>query len=637
MREADWDRQLPRWIAEERRRAAEGEEQAWRQGRAADAEALLAFVTALREALGSRRTIRSWADWVGWCHERLDAWFGVRLHRLEGDERIAWEQTQRVLDRLRHLDRIGGPVTRGEFRTTFVAELDLVPARRGTIGDGVHVGTLAGARGLDLDLAVVVGGADGLLPPPPTTDPLLGDEDRVAAGLVGSEERVRNAHRQFLAVVGTTPAVTIVAPRGDLRATAVHHRSRWITPLLDGLAGGEVVVDSRAQGLAATEFPHSGAEHRLRELWVSARSGGDIRRHPLVAGDVVLERALALRDGRAADVVTVYDGDLTSRPVPAFDRPIAPTRIEAWAACPHAYFVRYLLGVAPVDEPAELLDLSPLDRGSAIHAAIDALQREVLDGRLPAPGDDGWSDEHAAALRAFLETICDDLEHGGRTGRAAYWATSRLALAAELDGWVRAEREHWEGRRLLASEHRFVDDATVSLALADGRAIAFRGSIERVDRLPDGTLVVTDHKTGSVSKKYKDLKDDPTAHGLLFQLPVYAAAARALDGRPDALVRAEYAFFAKAKYERLPVVFDDAAWKLTLARLADVVDGIEARLFPATPEPPGWRHHVACPYCEPDELGTTERFPEWERKRHDPRLARWFGEDGGDVAEGDDG
>ena len=148
---------------------------------------------------------------------------------------------------------------------------------------------------------------------------------------------------------------------------------------------------------------------------------------------------------------------------------------------------------------------------------------------------------------------------------------------------------------------------------------------------------MTDHKTGSLAKKYKALEDDPTAHGKLFQLPVYAAAARALDGRPDALVRAEYAFFARAKYERLAVVFDDAAWKLALARLADVVDGIEARLFPATPEPPGWRHYVACPYCEPDELGTTERFPEWERKRHDPRLARWFGDDVGDEAGDDDG
>jgi ATP-dependent helicase/nuclease subunit A len=98
-----------------------------------------------------------------------------------------------------------------------------------------------------------------------------------------------------------------------------------------------------------------------------------------------------------------------------------------------------------------------------------------------------------------------------------------------------------------------------------------------------------------------------------------------LDERPDAVVRAEYAFFAREHFERLPVLFDETTWKLALARLADVVDGIEARLYPATPEPPGWRQWVPCRYCEPDELGTTERYPEWERKRHDPCLVRWFG------------
>jgi len=633
VREEDWDRQLPRWIAETRRRADE-EDQPWRGQQADDGEALLAFVGDLRRALGPPARTRAWAEWVAWCEERLEAWFGARLPRLEGDERMAWEQTQRVLDRLRHLDDIGGPVTRAEFRTTLVAELDLVPARRGTIGDGIHVGSLAGARGLDLDLAVVLGAADGLLPPPPSTDPLLGDDDRVAAGLVGSDERVRNARRQFLAVVGTTPAVTIVAPRGDLRATTVHHRSRWLAALLHDGPTDETVIDSAAHGLASTEFPLSAAEHRLRDLWVWTRAGRDVRRHPSVPGDVALGRALALRDGRAADVVTVYDGDLTSRPIPAFDRPISPTRIEAWAACPHAYFVRYVLGVTPVDEPGDLLDLSALDRGSAIHAAIDALQRRVLAGELAAPGDDGWTDDHGAALRTILETICDDLERGGRTGRAAYWATSRAQLVNELDDWIRAERRHWERRRLVASEHRFGDDGSVTLALPDGRAIAFRGSIDRVDRLPDHTLVVTDHKTGS-KRKFKDLKDDPTADGTLFQLPVYAAAARTLDGRPDAVVRAEYAFFAKEHFERLPVLFDETTWKLALARLADVVDGIEARLYPATPEPPGWRQWVPCRYCEPDELGTTERYPEWERKRHDPRLVRWFGPDA-DGGSGDE-
>ena len=48
-----------------------------------------------------------------------------------------------------------------------------------------------GAIGLDLDLVVVVGAADGLLPPPPPVDPLLGEADRVAAGLPGNADARR--------------------------------------------------------------------------------------------------------------------------------------------------------------------------------------------------------------------------------------------------------------------------------------------------------------------------------------------------------------------------------------------------------------------------------------------------------------
>ena len=84
------------------------------------------------------------------------------------------------------------------------------------------------------------------------------------------------------------------------------------------------------------------------------------------------------------------------------------------------------------------------------------------------------------------------------------------------------------------------------------------------------------------------------------------------------------AFFDKANFKRIGFTFDDAICEQVAEDLALVVDGIEAGFFPARPEPPAWRRFVDCEYCEPDGLGTAVRWPEWERKRHDPRLARWF-------------
>ena len=618
VREEDWHPHLVRYADE------------------VDAEAdaaleLLAFVADLRAALGDPAVPRRWAAWVTWAKQQLEWWFGRGgLDRLDGAEREGWEQTTKVLDRLDHLDSIGGPATRAEFHATFVAELDVTPGRRGKVGDGVHVSTLAGAAGLDVDVAVLLGAAEGLVPPRPAVDPLLGDLERELAGLEGSADRAALVHRQFLAAATTTPAVTITVPRGDLRATATHHQSRWIAPLLDASGSLPVVIDSHAHGLAATEFPVSAAEHRLRQLWSCTRAGDDIRDLPLATDDVDLRRALRLRDARASAEFTEFDGNLTGRAIAPLPATVSPTRIETWAACPHAYFVHYVLGARPIDEPASIETLSSLDRGSAIHDAIDRLHHAVLDGTLPQPGPAGWTDEHAAALQRAGAEVADVLHAAGRTGRAAYWVNARAELLATLDAWLAFDCIGWAGRKLRSSEQEFGDDERVELMLPDGRAIGFRGKIDRIDEMPDGTLVVTDHKSGRPDKLGSVSADDPTLTGRRFQLPVYAAAARALLGLPKAPVRAGYTYF-RPKFTRTELALDDDVDQRIGNELARVVGGIEAGVFPAIPEPPKWMPFNSCWFCDPDDLGTAPRWADWERKRSDHVLAALFPLDDGEA------
>jgi ATP-dependent helicase/nuclease subunit B len=625
VRGEDWEPALTRYADEARRRAGDGP--------AFDADVangLLAFVTDLRAELGDPAVTRPWAAWRAWADDALERWFGPgRLDQLDGAEGQAWNQTSRVLDRLQHLDRIGAPVTRAEFRATFVAELDITPGRHGKLGDGVHVSTLAGAAGLDVDVVVVLGAAEGLVPPAPVTDPLLGDRERRLAGLALSDQLVGLVHRQFLAAATTTPRALVTVPRGDLRANAVRPRTRWLASLVAD--GTERVVDSHAEGLASTAFPVSAGEHRLRELWVCARAGDDVRDLPVAASDDVLRRALALRDARASGEFTVYDGNLIGQPVGALPALVSPTQIEAWTACPHAYFVQYLLGVRPIEEPADVEKLGPADRGSAIHAALDLLHQAVLAGELPQPGPEGWSDDHLAHLREACLIVSRDLEHRGRTGRAAFWENDRAELRDALEGWVRFENDAWRGARLLGSELRFGTERAVTLALPGGRRIGFRGMIDRVDELPDGHLVVTDHKSGSPRGGIEKLSGaDPTLGASRFQLPVYAVAAGTVLDRPDATVEAGYTFF-RPKFRRVPVRFDDDVWASVGAALATVVAGIEAGVFPARPARPTFQPRVSCWFCEPDGLGTAGRWDEWERKRHAPELAPWFA----DLEDGD--
>ncbi|HWM20807.1 MAG TPA: PD-(D/E)XK nuclease family protein [Ilumatobacteraceae bacterium] len=620
-REDHWKPRLGSYAERERRR-----DDAERGARnAADADRLVKFVDGLQSTLGHPSAARPWHEWAEWCGEQIERWIGRRtLQHLDDAERAAHEQVERVLDRLRHLDAIGPPVHRREFRSTFLAELEVAPPRQGRIGAGITTGALAGAAGLDVDLVVIVGAADGLLPPPPTSDPLVSDSDRAAAGLTTSDVTAARAHRQFLSALSVARNVVVTYPRGDLRATATRVPTRWIEA--DVPFAGRRDVASHSAGLIATDFPTSPAEHRLRGRSMRAKGRDGLAVGEVAADDVVFRRAIALRAARRSEALTVYDGDLTGVVVPRLDRPVSPTELETWMACPHMYFARYLLRVYEVEEPADEITITPLDRGSALHVALDAFNQRVLAEELPQPDSSGWSDQHVAALTEIFDLVGADTERAGRTGRPAFWADERERMGADLAEWFRLDGESVRDRnvRVVSSERRFGDAGDITIALPSGRALAVKGSIDRVDIAADGTLFVTDYKTGSY-RNFTEISDgDPTASGTRLQLPSYAAAALAVAERPDAVVRAEYSFFKTGKYRRIGYTFTPEVWAEVGRWLDHVVDGIESGLYPPTPERPTWRSFAPCAYCEPDRLGTAERWNEWDRKRLDPRLQRWF-------------
>src|SRR5690606_19475825 len=71
----------------------------------------------------------------------------------------------------------------------------------------------------------------------------------------------------------------------------------------------------------------------------------------------------------------------------------------------------------------------------------------------------------------------------------------------------------------------------VTIELADGRAVVFRGSIDRIDVSPDGTrVVVFDYKTGKTDRYKMSITDgrldDVTWRGTKLQLAIYGEAAR---------------------------------------------------------------------------------------------------------------
>jgi ATP-dependent helicase/nuclease subunit B len=629
------------------------------EDQAAHADRLAGEVAELRQRLAEARSLTSWSG--------LAAWARSLLHHSCGSEDVweEWPAAERdaacrvdaALDRLAVLDSVDPSPSVPVFRRTLELELGADLGRDGRFGEGVLVGELSAGLGIDLDLVIVCGLAEGVLPGHVHEDSLLPDVERVvvADDLPPRAERVGVQRRYVVAALAAGRERLLCYPRGDLRRSVERPPSRWLLDAVADLPGDRPArpdgspdtdvlprtapwlqrVPSFDAGIRRSE-PATEQEYRLRALAEHRFAGGWVDDHPIVRHDDALRRALTLYRARRSASMTRFDGDLSgvedlAALVPSAadaEGAVAPTRLEAYARCPHAYLLEHVLRIGPVEDPEESLQISPLELGSLVHDILDRWMREVLDD--PPPFGAPYSARHRLRIREIADECCDVFVDRGVTGHPRLWATQRQRIIRDLLRLCERDDEHRAANRLrpAGTEMSFgIDDETpVAVALPDGRKMRFRGRLDRLDADPEGGLVVTDYKTGSGnSDEYRWLARDPVARGRLLQLPVYALAARQLVGGSGP-VRAQYWFCTdKGEFRYRSVDLDDESEDRFRSVLATMVRSIESGLFPPVPPPPSGKPFVECAYCDPDGMGTGERRRDWERKRGDARLAELVG------------
>jgi hypothetical protein len=590
------------WDARERRRA----------------QALREFVDALAAELDPEAMPATWAGFARWAHRLVRRFVGddVRRAAWPAIEQESARRVEAALDRLGGLDAVDTAPTREVFGRTLELELAGAPDRVGRLGEGLLGGPIALALGVELDRVWVCGLAEGVFPSVPRDDPLLGDSERAALGgeLRLRAERVDDDHRALLAALASTSGARVCTwPRGDLRRSTERVPSRFVRDTIAALDPGKLrTIASYAQGISTVPFPASAHELGVRAALADVSW---VRQLPAVA------RGRELLAARASNAFTRFDGNLAGvreglaavSPLDS-EQAISPTRLELWAGCPHAYFMETILHVEAVERPEELMQISPLDRGSMMHDVLDRFIGEA-DGR------------ERTRLRELAGAACAAAEARGVTGRRLLWERDRRMILADLDAFADAD-ERWRDERgatTLATELAFglrgSVHAPVELAWPDGRRLRVRGKADRIDRAADGGLVVIDYKTGAFEPYVPLSAGDPVLGGTRIQLPVYAYAARAAyAGSDDEPVEACYWFVGRGNNRRIGYQVDAAVATVFMRAVRAIVDGIEAGMFVARPVPPGPRPFVPCAYCDPDGLGTAQRWREWERKYGAPEL-----------------
>jgi RecB family exonuclease len=503
----------------------------------------------------------------------------------------------------------------------------------------VQVGPVSDGVGLDVDLVVVVGLAEGLYPQRQRDDPLLPDEVRALTdgALPTLGHRLDRQQRQLWAALAGARRKVLCFPRGDLRRSSERVPSRWLMPTLRTLLGDDTVQATTWQAAAAagvagiTEVPSSGTglstsapvtPQHWRVLAALRDPAGTDRR--LGPADPVRARAVELRQARRSAAFTRFDGNLShvdDLPDPTAAAAVSPTALETWTACPHAYLLQHVLRVSPVEEPEQLLRISALEKGSVLHAIYEDFVEEAIgSGAVPAP-DEPWSPEQVRRLREIAAQHLDDAERRGVTGFPLLWAQDRAVLEADAMAFAAADdrRRAEQGCAPVATELPFGTGAhpAVELDLGTGRVLRLRGKADRVDRRADGSLVVLDYKTGKAKYMPVLTEADPVAHGHKLQLPVYALAARQRLGTASTPVRTEYWFATRGGgFQRIGYDATDSVMAAARDVLAVIAAGIRGGLFPARPAKESGAY--ACDYCA--LVGDAEVADSWARTSHDPLL-----------------
>jgi ATP-dependent helicase/nuclease subunit B len=585
---------------------------------------LLAEVIDLDARFTALAAATTWRDTAGLLNRLL-----MRL--LGGDpQREAWPLAEKraadavdeVLAELAQLDVLDLPVDLTTFGRLAAHALDARSFRHGRLGEGVLVGPLDEVIGHDLELVVVLGAAEGVLPAPFGDDPLLPDRERLACGELATSARISaRQHRAFVAAIRSAATTIVSWPRGDLRQNVERNPSRWLP--LDESSITHQHIASFAASLNTLTVPATESEARLRAITAG--------RPPTDASFLAGEAVVLGRTGRA---MTEYDGDLSSATAADssaatiahtsinLSEPISPSRLQSWATCPFAYFVHFVLGVEPVEDPAIELTINALDRGNLVHEVLERFVAESI-GK-PA----NWtSPAEAARLDEIFSELAAEAAATGRVGRDLYWRRGADELRSRLHDFVARDQQRLNDSHAqpAGTEVPFgrAGKPTADVVLADGRVVRFTGLIDRVDVTKFGHVIVTDYKSGKPDRYRKLSPDTPTLGGAFLQLPIYAIAAQDQFGPTDREpIPADSTYrFVEAGDDKGYLVDGDVMDRF-IAHLTVIVDGISGGLFPSRPETGGGTY-IPCRYCDPDGFGTAELHRWWNEKRHDPRLAAY--------------
>jgi RecB family exonuclease len=556
---------------------------------------------------------------------------------------IAIREPGEVLSTLAELDALGpiGPVDLSTVQHVLaprLRELAVPPAARPA--GAVFVGPVELARGLEFDVVFVPGLAEKLFPQRILQDPLLPDEARRRLGLTGlamSDDRVEAERLALRLAVGTARLhVALSWPRIDIDnarprvpsfyALEALRAAEGRLPGFDELTSRAEAGSSARRGWPAPEHPEQAIDAteydlavlaRLREADPAANAGAAAY---LLSANPHLRRALRARGRRWLRRWTAADGlvDPDDETLQALARhrmgarSFSPTALENFAACPYRFLLQAIHALRPREEIEALERIDPLTRGALMHEIQFRTLTALRDGG-HLPFEPGRIEHALGELDAAVARVSVEYRERLAPAIARVWEDGVEAIRLDLREWLRRIAEAPGGW----TPHRFelafglpqhlrptADAASVSAPVTVLDGALLRGSIDLVERRDDGTLRVTDNKSG----KARVPEGAVIFGGRALQPVLYALAAEALLASPVDSGRLYYCT-ALGDFTERRIVLDEESRSHAQRALGIVRRAIERGFLPAAPGADECRYCDYREVCGPHEELRTARKP----------------------------
>ena len=318
-------------------------------------------------------------------------------------------------------------------------------------------------------------------------------------------------------------------------------------------ADRELEFSRKILGRLQQTAPRVVLSHAQREEETELRPSRLIRHLPRLAPELPAYPTWAGLIREASVLETFEDSQGPALPAGMAVR--AGTQAVKWQAqCPFQAFARTQLRADPLEKPEEGIDLR--DRGTILHRALEAFWKECKDHATLVSTD----------CTPLLERAADHAVDG-LSGALRQLERDRLVVL--LEEWLAVE----------AGREPFSVVALETQLAPRLAGLEFTARADRIDRRPDGSTILIDYKTGTVSARSWEgpRPDEP-------QLPIYAVTA---EPTPAAVA---FAQVRRGNCQWVDAPVPAAAWREVVEKLAAELRDGHAAVDPKDEGKP-------CAYC----------------------------------------